>query len=59
MENNYQNKKAQLRQEAIEWQISFSASNQSYAEMLKAQERFQKLGKRYGLTKEFKENGII
>ena len=59
MKNNYQIKKSQAREEAIEWQIAFSESNQSYAEMLEAQRRFQKLGKRYGLTKEFKENGII
>lgn len=56
--NNYQKNKEKLRQNAIEWQHDFATKNYSYNELLFWQEYFYKLGKRYGLLKEVKENGI-
>lgn len=56
---NYEKKKGQARDEAIEWQLQASEKCLSYAELLESGEHFRKLAKRYGLTKEFKENGII
>lgn len=50
--------KAVARQEAIDWQNDLFRDNRSYEEIQKAAEHFEKLGKRYGLLKEFRENGI-
>lgn len=56
---NYLRGKANAREEAINWQYDFANHNYSYAELAVFSERFEKLGKRYGLLKEFRENGII
>lgn len=55
----YQEKKKQARQFAIEWQQGFEQHNYDYYEIKNASKYFYKLGKRYGLLKEFRENGII
>lgn len=68
----YMDKKAQARQDAIAYQmgeysqVSFMASigykdgdGLSYGELAEVQAIFERLGKRYGLLKEFKENCII
>lgn len=55
----YQKEKDRARNEAIGWQIMASESNLSYGEIAEACEHFKKLGKRYGLTQEFTENGIL
>ena len=55
----YARKKASARQEAIDWQIDFSNHNYSYRELAESAEHFEKLGRRYGLLKEFRENGIL
>ena len=55
----YELLKEKARNEAIAWQIDFSNHNYSYGELAVFQEHFYKLGKRYGLLKEFRENGII
>lgn len=57
--NRCQQLKAQVRQQAIEWQTRFANKNLSYLELAEWTEHFYKLGKRYGLIKEFKENGIL
>ena len=45
---------------AIEYQNSFSDGQSYYlSEIVELTERFTKLAKRYGLIKEFRENGII
>ena len=54
----YATKKAVARQEAIDWQNDLFRDNRSYEELAEAAEHFEKLGKRYGLLKEFRENGI-
>ena len=54
----YASKKAVARQEAIDWQNDLFRDNRSYKELAEAAEHFEKLGRRYGLLKEFRENGI-
>lgn len=56
--NKYQNAKEKAREKAIDWQSSVAENNYSYGELIKAAEYFTKLGKKYGLLKEFRENGI-
>lgn len=55
----YQEKKTDVREKAINFQQVFSECDFSYSEIIKYQDYFQKQGKRYGLLKEFRENGII
>jgi hypothetical protein len=54
---NYNIKKEETRQKAIKWQQN--NQNLSYYDLMIAGDYFEKLGKKYGLLKEFKENGII
>ena len=54
----YQRMKRRARNTAIYWQEKFSEKSMSYEELAKAQSHFEKLGKRYGLLAEFRENGI-
>lgn len=56
---DYQKRKAAAREKAIDWQNDFPNHNYSYGELAEFGEKFSKLAKRYGLTREFKENGII
>jgi len=56
---NYYKMKVQARQEAIDWQLSLGERNYYMSELIEIIEHFIKLGKRYGLLREFKENGII
>lgn len=55
----YEKRKARAREKAIEWQLKFGTKDVSYDELLEAGNYFEKLGKRYGLLKEFRENGIL
>ena len=54
----YQQKKEAARQQAIDWQDWSHEQNLSYGELAEAGEHFEKLGRRYGLLQEFRENGI-
>jgi len=56
--NKYQTGKEKARQIAIEWQMQASEQNYSYGELADYGEYFRKIGKRYGLLKEFRENAI-
>lgn len=56
--NTYATNKAIARQEAIDWQNDLFRDSRSYEEMCEAAEHFEKLGRRYRLLKEFRENGI-
>ena len=56
--NYYQKRKSSAREEAIEWQYEVSQKNISYGELAEAGEHFGKLARRYGLVREFMENGI-
>lgn len=57
-ENEYQIKKEEAREEAVAWQLKNCDKCLSYGELAYYGEYFRKLGKRYGLLKEFRENGI-
>ena len=57
--NKYTKEKARARDSAIEWQYDFQNHNYSYEELVCFGNYFSKLAKRYGLVREFRENGII
>lgn len=57
--SRYAREKENARQKAIEWQLDFNNHDYSYGELIYFTEYFTKLAKRYGLTEEFRENGII
>lgn len=57
--NKYQSAKERARDKAVEWQMSFCEQNYSYGELAYYGEYFSRLAKRYGLVREFRENGII
>lgn len=55
----YQKNKEEVRQFAIDWQADFSNQNYSYLDLVVFQDMFSRLGRRYGLLREFRENGLI
>ena len=54
----YQEMKEKVRQMAIDWQLNDANNNASYMELAEIGNLFYKLGKRFGLLTEFRENGI-
>ena len=56
--NSYNRLKEAAITEAFEWQLTSGDNPISYGELAEVFERFYTLGKRYGLLKEFRENGI-
>lgn len=54
----YTEAKARALELAIDWLHEESQRNISYGELAEACKRFHKLGKRFGLLGEFRENGI-
>lgn len=56
--NKYQRAKENARNKAIEWQLNFDGMCLSWGELAMFQDYFEKLGRRYGLLAEFRENGI-
>ena len=59
LSGTYLERKAQLADFACEWQWWQSEQSLYMSEVAFWADLFRKLGKRYGLIKEFKENGII
>lgn len=57
--NKYQKAKGRAIDEAIMWQIDSNNHNYPYGELSYYQNYFEKLARKYGLVKEFRENGII
>lgn len=57
--SKYEEEKEKARQKAIEWQREASEKFYSYGELAIYNQYFFDLGKRYGLLKEFRENGIL
>lgn len=55
----YAERKATARERAIEWQRDFENHNYSWYEIALEQVRLARLAARYGLIREFRENGII
>ena len=56
--SKYELAKNKAREKAIEWQIACGKRDFYMSEYAQMTSYFEKLGKRYGLLKEFKENGI-
>ena len=56
---NYEERKSSLAEIARNYQNEFSDCNLFYSEIAMLNEYFERNGKKYGLLKEFKENGII
>lgn len=54
----YKQLKEHARNIAIDWQQINSEQNMSYAELAAAGNYFKKLGKRFGLLREFRKNAI-
>ena len=57
--SKYYEKQEEIRQQAIDWQLDLSNKNYSYLELANWGDYFYKMAKRYGLIKEFRENGIL
>lgn len=55
----YAERKEKARNEAIDWQSDFANHNYYWSELAEFSAYFEKLAKRYGLVREFRENGII
>lgn len=49
----------QARQLAIDWQTDIDNHDNSYGELAAYQDMFSRLARRWGLIREFRENGII
>lgn len=56
--NKYQQGKAAARDKAIAWQHEQADKDMSWGEVAEAAAYFERLGRRYGLLQEFRENGI-
>lgn len=54
----YNELKERARQKAIDWQLKASEKDYSFHDLVRFGEYFQRIGKRYGLLNEFRENGI-
>ena len=57
--SKYQKGKEKTRNEAIDWQADFANHNYSYGELAFYSDYFEKKAKRYGLLREFRNEGII
>ena len=57
--NKYQKEKEKTRNEAIEWQHDYSDQGYSDGELAYCSGYFETKARRYGLLREFRENGII
>lgn len=55
----YLKRKEEVRNEAIKWHKNISKSDYCLGQLSFLAEHYYKLGKRYGLLREFRENGII
>lgn len=57
--NTYQRGKNAAREQAAQWQADFSDQSPSWGEIAAQQRQLEQLARRYGLLREFRENGII
>lgn len=57
--SNYMIKKEHARQIAIDWQLNFCNTSHSWKYCADWQYRFEQIGRKYGLLREFRENGIL
>ena len=56
--SRYQKAKEQARQKAIDWQADFDNHNYTWGELIEFSSYFERLARRYGLLREFRENAI-
>lgn len=56
---NYQKRKEAARQKAIDFQNDVAEKDLSWWDISHMADYFEKLGRKYGLLGEFRENGII
>ena len=54
----YAERKEEIRNEAIEYQMSWQDHCYSYEGIIIMAEYFERMGRRYGLLREFRENAI-
>jgi hypothetical protein len=59
MEKKIIETKEEARQFAVDYQNWASEENMYYSDLLVWSEYFDKIGRKFGLLREFKENGII
>lgn len=59
MKNKYQENKNRARALAIKWQAVASEGDRDAAYFIEWAERFQRIGRKFGLLREFKENCIV
>ena len=57
--SKYQTEKNQVRQDVISQLDEIFYPGMSYGELADTQEKLYKVAKKYGLVKEFRENGIL
>ena len=57
--SKYMQKKEAARNEAINWHSAAANDSMSWSELAEHQEHPTTIGRRYGLIREFRENGII
>ena len=57
--NKYQVGKAKAREEAQKWQHDISQNALAWWDIAHMGDYFEELGRRFGLIREFRENGII
>jgi hypothetical protein len=57
--SKYQRARERIRNMAIEWQNDFENHDYSYGDLIYWEDYFRGLAKKYGLVREFEENGII
>lgn len=58
-QNKYTRGKEKTRSAAVEWQIENAKRDLCYAEICEISAHFEKLGRRFGLLRELRENGVI
>ena len=57
--SKYELMQAAIRESAQKWQAEAAEKSLSYGELLHDTRIFEKYAKKYGLQREFRENGII
>lgn len=57
--NRYQRGKNAARERAIAWQVNSAEWSPSWGEIAAQQRQLEQLARRYGLLREFRENGVI
>lgn len=57
--NYYKRKKEELRAEAIQFQLEHQEKHLSWWDIADYTQTLEERAKKYGLVKEFKENGIL